>query len=117
MESQRRFLRLGFLALAVAGSWWWMKGHAPRAMPVLIEIGDAQSVRELDLEVRREGTLLTRVDQKFAHGAPSALRVEVKAPPGRAEITLTLVGAQGVARRGAGTVTLDEEVPALFHLE
>ena len=114
---RQRLLRVLLLTLFAGGALFYVKTQAPKALPLVIEIGDARSVKELDLVVRRGGRLLHRIDQTFALGAPSQVRIEVRAPPGPVEIELVLVGAQGQARKGTGTVDLSDETTAFFRLE
>lgn len=111
---RRRVLRIGAVVLFAGGAFFWLRGHAPRPVTLIVDLDSPREVREVDLIVRRQGTLLRRLDQRFPDGAPASLRVEVRAVPGPADVELVVVGAQGPARRTQGTVQLDEEVPAVF---
>ena len=111
---KRPWLRPAFLALLACGLVFLARGR-PRELPLDVEVrpqGSPQP-RSFDLVVRRAGGALLRVEQSFdAVGPPAVVRVSVRAQPGPAEFDLTVVDAQGSARRFRGLVDLAEDAPA-----
>ena len=100
----QRVLRVGFLALLGGGLLLFARARAPREMLVEVDLTGALpgDVVESDVVVSREEHSLARVDERYgASGAPSTLRVQVRARPGAANVEVTLIAPGGAARRTA----------------
>src|SRR4051812_30501244 len=110
-DRKQVILRVGFLALLAGGLLLWARVRMPRTMAIVIDLADALpgDVSEVDVVVTREGRLLTRVDRSYGRdGAPQRIALDVRAPPGPADVEMTLVYARGPAVRSRTGVELRE---------
>jgi hypothetical protein len=108
-------LRVGFLALLAGGLLLWSRARMPRDVSVVIDLTGALpgELSEVDVVVTRSGRALARVDRRFALGtAPQQVRVQLRAPPGTAEVDATLIYPGRAAHRTQGEVMLEEEKSA-----
>ena len=114
-DHSKVLLRVGFLAVLAGGLVLFARARSPRDMVVEVDLTGALpgDVVESDVTVRRGEQSLARIDERYgAGGAPAILRVRVRAPPGAANVEVTLIGAGGTARRTRAAVDLSPARPA-----
>src|SRR5439155_515433 len=95
-------LRLGFLALLAGGLIVWTQLRKPRDLRLEVDLTSVLpgEITEVDLVVRRGGSLIARSDVVYGQaGAPGLIETVVRAAPGRAEVEATLVYSAGKPAR------------------
>ena len=113
-----RILRFGFLAVLAGGLVLFTHARSPRDMVVEVDLTSALpgDIVETDVIVYREGRSLARVDERYGPGgAPSTVKVAVRARPGAAIVEVTLVSAGGTSRKTESPVELGTDSPT--HLQ
>lgn len=106
--------RLIFLAALAGGLLFWSQLRRPRDLVLEVDLGEALpgEIVEADVVVRRGGHALARHDIRYGpSGAPGLLEVPVHAAPGSVEVEVTLVPAQGPARRTRSDLRLAAGAP------
>ena len=98
---------------------FWARLRVPRTLPVVIDLTDALpgEVTGIDVTVSRSGRALARVDRRYgASGAPQRVAIEVRAPPGLADVEATLLYRGAPAQRSAAQLDLREDEPVSLRI-
>ncbi|HTO98796.1 MAG TPA: hypothetical protein VMK66_17220 [Myxococcales bacterium] len=111
-------LRLLFFAALAGGLFLWSGRRKPRDLRLSIDLASVLpgEVTAVDVVVRRSGHALARHEVHYGPaGAPGTVEMLVHAPPGNAEVEVSLTYANGPPRLITSRISLSPDQPAALH--